>query len=80
MVNVVANLSQEDLSRWRMVCANKELVDNSHTGLSVSEGKQYILDYYKQMGDIFNTYNLDVAHISCYYISPFTGHILLEDE
>lgn len=80
MVSIAAELSREDLARWRNVCANKELVDNGMPGLSVMEAKQYLLEYYKIMEDIFTTYNLDMAHITCYFISPFTGHVLLTDD
>ena len=79
MINVVGNLSTEDLNRWRVVCADKELVDAGHPGMSVSEAKTSLLKYYSIMNDFFNDYELDVAHIECYFISPFTGHILLND-
>jgi len=79
MVEVAARLSQEDLARWRKVCADKELLETGITGISVNEGRDIVLSYYKIMDDIFTTYNLDITHIECYFISPFTGHILLND-
>ena len=79
MVEVAATLSQEDLARWRKVCADKELLEASIPGISVNEGRDIVLSYYKIMDDIFTTYNLDITHIECYFISPFTGHILLND-
>ena len=79
MVEVAAQLSQEDLARWRRICADKELLEANLPGISVSEGRDIVLSYYKIMEDIFTNYGLDIAHIECYFISPFTGHVLLND-
>lgn len=80
MVEVAATLSQEDLARWRNVCANKELIEASVPGIAINEARDWILSYYKLMDEMFKTYNLDVKHIECYFISPFTGDILLSDD
>ena len=69
----VNQLSQEDLGRWRMVSADKELVDNLFPGMSVEEGRRVILTYYKTLGDLLATYELDGDASGAVYLSPIDG-------
>lgn len=69
----VGTLSAEDLTRWRMSCAEKELVDTGFNGMSVDEGRRAILQYYKILGDILAEYELDDTETI--YVSPINGHI-----
>lgn len=67
------SLNSEDLARWRMASADKELADSSFPGLSVTEGKEAILKYYRILGDLLLAYGLDDDNML--YISPVTGGI-----
>lgn len=69
-----AILSPEDLARWRMINADKELVDNAFPGLSVTEARSTILNYYKMLGDILAEYNVPDTS-SPMFISPYDGSI-----
>jgi len=72
-MTVVGTLSAEDLTRWRLASAEKELADNSFTGMSVDEGRRAILQYYKILGDILAEYQLDDTDFI--YVSPINGSI-----
>lgn len=68
----LSTLSSEDLARWRLVSADKELVDNLFPGLSVEEGRRIILTYYKTSGDLMNAYQIE-NDASTVYLSPIDG-------
>lgn len=70
----IKNLSQEDLVRWRMASADKELADNVFPGLSVEEGRKAILNYYKLLGDLLEYYDLNVDD-GAVYVSPIDGGV-----
>jgi hypothetical protein len=52
MIRVLKNLSNEDVARWRSVLADKELVDEGHTGYSKDEARSAIIRYYQTLGDL----------------------------
>lgn len=66
-------LSQEDLARWRLATADKELVDNVFPGLSVEEARRALLTYYKTMGDLFTAYGEISDDGHAVYLSPVDG-------
>lgn len=74
----VRDLSPEDLLRWRMASADKELVEQSHPGLSVDEARRAMLNYYKILGDILADYQIEHDNLSV-YVSPFDGGIYRVD-
>lgn len=71
---VVAVMSTEDLLSWRNVCANRELVDPPVQGVSPTEARGYLLDYYRVLGQLYEDYNLDPA--LNYDFSPANGAII----
>lgn len=75
MVNIVGNLSDSDLGRWRKVTARYELVQLNHPGISPTEAENYIIDYNRMLGEFFITYALSEERTDAYYISANTGHI-----
>ena len=56
MAQILAKLNNEDLARWRMVMANKELVDGSYPGMSVIEARDTVLQFYKTLNDLLQQY------------------------
>ena len=73
-VKKVTSLVNEDLTRWRLVSADKELVEIAHPGLSVDESRRAILQYYKVLGDLMLEYNINENEEGI-YISPVDGGI-----
>lgn len=57
-VEYIGKLSTEDLTRWRVISANKELVDIPHPGLSVNEARGFIMDFYRFIGEIIEDYGI----------------------
>lgn len=70
----IKELSREDLVRWRMASADKELADNVFPGMSVEEGRKAILGYYKLLGDLLSQYDLSVDD-GAVYVSPIDGGV-----
>lgn len=73
-ISKVASLAPEDLTRWRMVSAEKELVEIAHPGMSVDESRRAVLQYYKVLGDLMSEYKIDSSDDTI-YISPVDGGI-----
>lgn len=73
----IGQLTHEDLARWRLVSANKELVDQQHAGYSVAESRQAILDYYITLGDLMKVYEIDTQETLI--VSPIDGGIYKVD-
>lgn len=69
-------LTSEDLNRWRLACARRELVENQVVGLSLDVAERYIVDYYRLLGELADTYNLDPAVE--YLITAHTGVIIYD--
>lgn len=74
----IGDLTAEDLSRWRMVSADKELVDHEFPGLSISEARQVILKYWQVLNEIFVTYSVDPNAVI--HVSPIDGGIYMVDQ
>lgn len=72
MPSKISELNQEDLARWRMASADKELVDNGFPGMSVDEGRRAILNYYRLLGEFLSLYNLN-AEDGSVFLSPIDG-------
>jgi hypothetical protein len=51
-VSMIGKLSTEELNRWRVISANKELVDLGHPGISPVEARGYIMDFYRFIGEV----------------------------
>ena len=68
----VATLSDEDLARWRLVSADKDLVDNLFPGFSVEEARRVTLTFYKTLGDLVKAYNMD-TDVGSIFLSPIDG-------
>ena len=68
----VNQLSTEDLSRWRIVAGEKELVDAAFPGLSVDDGRRMIVTYYRTLGEFLNAYQID-TDAGGLYLSPIDG-------
>ena len=66
------SLTPEDLARWRLATADKELVDACFPGISVEEGRRALLTYYKVMGDLFQTYEQS-DNEGATFLSPVDG-------
>ena len=75
MGTVLNKLSGEDLARWRNVVADKELVASAYPGMSISEARQAMFNYYKLLGDIFVDYGIDTS-LENLYVSPVSGEVL----
>ena len=69
-------LTEQDLNRWRLACARRELVENQVVGLSLDVAERYIIDYYRLLGELAQTYNLDDS--TDYVITAHTGAILYD--
>jgi len=76
MVNImrICKISPEDLMRWRVASADKELVENGFAGMSTDEARRAILVSYKVFGDIIAEYcpEEDVTDI---ILSPIDGSL-----
>lgn len=69
----IAQLTDEDLARWRMISADKELADQPHPGMSVIESRQAIISYYTTLGSFMKTYDIDTQETLI--VSPVDGGI-----
>lgn len=69
----IGQLNEEDLARWRMVSADKELADQPHHGMSVTEARQAILNYYTTLGGFMKQYDIDTQETLI--VSPIDGGI-----
>ena len=76
MGEIIAQLSPEDLSRWRLVMADKELIDTGYNGYSTNEARQVILKYYQTLSDILTTYSIEIFPNTHFIVSPIQGHVL----
>ena len=75
MFEVMADLSSEDLMRWRSVLADKELIDTGFAGYSKDEARQAVIRYYQTLGDLLTTYNVPPGSDNV-MVSAITGRIL----
>jgi hypothetical protein len=75
MIRVLKTLSNEDLAIWRSVLADKELVDEGHTGYSKDEARNAIIRYYKTLGDLLKSYEIPMEEEGI-VVSGITGTIL----
>ena len=73
---MIGKLDPEDLSRWRMCMADKELVDIGATFFSCEEARQVVLRYYQTLDDIINKYEIDIYPDTHLIVSPVGGHII----
>lgn len=71
---VVAVMDNEDLNRWRVACANREILEFGVAGISPTEAKQYTIDYYRILGEFYGKYNLQLDHN--YEFSPANGAVV----
>ena len=76
MAQILAKLNNEDLARWRMVMANKELVDGSYPGMSVIEARETVLNFYKTLNDLLQQYGIDHDPGDALVLSPISGEFL----
>ena len=74
--NIVTSLDSEDLTRYRLACAKREMVEFSVGGVGKDEAQGILFDWYRILGDIATKYNLNLD--TEYVISPVTGAILTE--
>jgi hypothetical protein len=83
MARILNKLSDEDLTRWRMCMADKELADLSFTGLSVQEGRSAYVNYYRTLNSLLTEYGVDMDTLTGnanIMVSPITGHIVMFEE
>lgn len=76
MAEIIAKLTDEDLVRWRMVMASKELVDGQYPGMSIQEAKSAVLDFYKTLNDTLKRYGIEHDPGDALVVSPITGEII----
>ena len=57
-VDAIGKLSTEELNRWRVISANKELVDLTHPGISAVEARGFIMDFYRFIGEVMETHGI----------------------
>lgn len=73
----VKNLTREDLMRWRICTADKELVDLTFPGISPDEARKAILNYYKILGDLIEDLGLQDSKAPI-HISAIDGGVYLD--
>lgn len=73
-VTQMGKLSAEDLGRWRIISANKELVDNGFPGLSVKEARDAIIDFYRFVGEVMETHG--IPSVAAFEITTSDGSIV----
>lgn len=78
MMTRVNALSKEDLIRWRVATADKEMADNCFPGMSVDDGRRAILHYYKVLGDLYDEYTPKEERPV--HFSPIEGGIYVDDD
>ena len=76
MAQILNKLNDEDLARWRMVMAHKELVDGSYPGMSVTEAKDAVLNFYKTLNDLLIQYGIDHDPGDAMVLSPISGEFI----
>lgn len=79
MIQIITQLSPEDLLRWRSACVHKDMVDGNANGVSPREAEAWLTDYYRMLGDIFTQYGLQPELSEGYFVSPMTGHVILTE-
>ena len=79
MIRIIERLSNEDLAVWRGAVADKELVDANFPGLSVLEARNMQLKYFKTLGDLLDTYKIDLNQENI-VVSAVTGCIISVEE
>ena len=81
MGEIIAKLSTEDLNRWRMVMADKELIDaGGFEFFSVGEARQVIIRYYQTLDGFLTDYSIDLIPGTHFIVSPIQGHVLRMSE
>lgn len=80
MGEIIAKLTAEDLNRWRMVMADKELIDSGFDGFSVGEARQVIIRYYQTLDGFLTDYSIDLIPGTHFIVSPIQGHVLRMSE
>ena len=75
MFEVVADLTSEDLARWRSALADKELLDCGYVGYSKDEARQAFIRYYQTLGDLLEHYGVPPGSDNV-MVSAITGRIL----
>ena len=78
-IHLLERLSNEDLAIWRGAVADKELVDANFPGLSISEARNMQLKYFKTLGDLLESYKIDLNQENI-VVSAVTGCIISIDE
>ena len=73
---MLGKLEAEDLARWRMVMADKELIDAGAGLFSVNEARTIVLNYYKTLDDIITKYDIEIYPDTHLIVSPVGGHII----
>lgn len=57
-VEAIGKLSTEELNRWRVISANKELVDSTFPGISPTEARGFIMDFYRFIGEVMESHGI----------------------
>lgn len=76
MTEILNKLSDEDLMRWRMVMADKELVDGQYPGMSIDEARRSILTFYRTLNDLLRSYGIEHDPGDALVVSPISGEII----
>ena len=79
MAEILAKLSDEDLVRWRMVMANKELVDGQYPGMSIQEARGSVMAFYQTLNDLLRSYGIEHDPGDAMVVSPISGEIIRFD-
>lgn len=76
MAEIVNKLTDEDLVRWRMVMANKELVDGQYPGMSIAEARSAVMSFYQTLNDLLRSYGIDHDPGDALVVSPISGEFI----
>lgn len=76
MSQMLGKLDAEDLARWRMVMADKELIDAGLPFFSVNEARTIVINYYRTLDDIITKYDIEIYPDTHLIVSPVGGHII----
>lgn len=79
MAEILAKLSDEDLVRWRMVMANKELVDGQYPGMSIQEARGSVMAFYQTLNDLLRSYGIEHDPGDAMVLSPISGEFIRFD-
>jgi hypothetical protein len=69
MTTVIARLTEEDLTRWRLAHARLHAIDKKPDGYSPTEVEQAYITSARLMGEFCERYNVDDSRnwvVSCY--------------